>query len=225
LAVGGCVSVEMTKKKTAKQTGARGPLFARAEAVRRDKFSCRRSECGAGASLLSSQRPAAVCLEEADVCDRRSPFEASQISELREKQNLSGDCTDVPGPERHKGESLVEEEDDWSSGCFVAEDDANNDDNANNNDGVNNNDKANNDDNDDNDNVDDNDDNDEFLSMPVLKYFGHLDTWLCGHGWRRRETAENCKEQNVLRIFASVSLELFKLLVPIYGSRRGNFVY
>ncbi len=76
LAVG--FPVKETEKKTAKQTGARGPLFARwAEAVRRDKFSCRRSECGAGASLLS---PVAVCLEEPDVSDLRSSLEASQIS-------------------------------------------------------------------------------------------------------------------------------------------------
>ncbi len=91
LAVGGdgCVSVEKTRKKTAKQTGARGPLFARgAEAARRDKFSCRHSECRAGASLLSlgRRRPAAVCLEEPDVCDLRSSpsqrsVETSQISE------------------------------------------------------------------------------------------------------------------------------------------------
>ncbi len=136
----------------------------------------------------------------------------------REKESLVGNCTDVPGPERRKGESLAEDEDDWSSGCYVPKDDTNIDDK------VNNDDKANDDDGDDDDGDDDDEDDDDFLSLPVLKYFGHLDTWLCGHGWRRRETAENCEEQNLLRIFASVSRELFKLLVPIYGSRRGNFV-
>jgi hypothetical protein len=129
---------------------------------------------------------------------------------------LVGNCTDVPGPECRKGESLSEDEDDWSSGCYVPKDDTNNDDND---------DKKKNDekDDDDGDGDDDDDDDDEFLSLPVSKYFGHLDTWLCGHGWRRRENAENSEEQNLLRIFGSVSRELFKLLVPIYGSR-GNFV-
>ena len=273
LAVG--FPVEETEKK--KQTGARGPLFARwGEAVRRDKFTCRRSECGAGASLLS---PVAVCFEEPDVS---ALLEASQISEadvassaavasaaaetkaaasneqllrrrrrrrrLRkrkrmprrrllqcfpslEKDSLVGNCTDVPGPERRKGESLAEDEDDWSSGCYVPKDDTDNDDND---DKVKNDDKDDDDGyddddddkvkNDDDDGDDDDDDADEFLSLPVLKYFGHLDTWLCGNGWRRRENSETSEEQNLLSIFGSVSRELFKLLVPIYCSGRKNFV-
>lgn len=147
-----------------------------------------------------------------------------------EKESLVGNCTDVPCPERRKGESLAEDEDDWSSGCYVPKDDTDNDDND---DKVKNDDKDDDDgdDDDDDDKVkndddgdDDDDDADEFLSLPVLNYFGHLDTWLCGNGWRRRENSETSEEQNLLSIFGSVSRELFKLLVPIYCSGRKNFV-
>ncbi len=100
---------------------------------------------------------------------------------LREKENLSGDCTDTPGGECHKGESLDEDDaNDGSAGHYVAYDDANNDD-ANKDDANHDNKASNNDDEDDEANDDDYDsdcDDDEFLSMPVLKYFEYFDILL-----------------------------------------------